>query len=195
MVPGNHPSRVMTAEAPLGSPPLWAAAGAPYGGCSPGKRGPPRGNLGRTARRPLLRMSHCQRSTDSTFLFSAESVFQFSRLFRGKSPAASGPAFPWSPGRSGCTRKIKGWQGAPSPRGGGRRAGRSWPRPAESGRLSARIPFQGRPEVGSPMVDGRSGERRQRAEFLTCRPHDGHSLQPPVFKKKVLCEGARFVHG
>ena len=131
MVPGNHPSRGMTGEAPLGSPPLWAAAGAPYGGCSPGKRGLPRGNLGRTARRPLLRMSHCQRSTDRTFLFSAESVFQFSRLFRGKSPAASGPrpsvvtwakrVHPQDKGLAGSSepsgRGAKGWAELASARG------------------------------------------------------------------------------
>ena len=93
------------------------------------------------------------------------------------------PALPRSPGRSGCTRKLKGWQEALSPRGLGRRAGRSWPWYADSGLALCPHPFPGTPRGGFPY--GRwSGERRQGAELLTCRPPDGRSLQPPLLKKE-----------
>ena len=165
-------------------PPLWAAAAAPDGECSPEKRGPPLGEPwgGRPGGLFCARdVASDLRTVLSRFLPSPRSSSV--GCSRERVLQRPEPALPRSPGRSGCTRKLKGWQGALSPRGLGRRAGRSWPWYADSGLALCPHPFPGTPRGGFPY--GRwSGERRQGAELLTCRPPDGRSLQPPLLKKE-----------
>ena len=158
MVPGNPPKPGNDTRSSFKELLLWAVAAAPYGECSPEKSGPPLGepwgelpgglfcSCAVASALPTVLSSFLPSLCSSSVGCSGERVLQRPE-----------PAFPRSPGRSGCTRKLKGWQGAPSPRGWGRRAGRSWPWSAESGRALCQHPF---PEVGSPMVGGKATEGR-----------------------------------
>ena len=64
-------------------------------------------------------MCHCQYATYRAFQFSAESAFQFCRLFRGKSPAASRTrpsAVTWA---KRVHPQVKGLAGSSEPLGPG----------------------------------------------------------------------------
>lgn len=140
------------------------------GECSPGKAWvlPAQGSPQEDIQQPLLHALESVANELPTVLSSFLPVpFQFCRLFRGKSPAASGTRLSAvTRAEAGAPTQVKEVGRALSTQGLGEAGGGAGLEPADSGPRSARPPFPDGAQGGSPMVDGR--EKGDRGRALAC---------------------------